>query len=160
MIIVSTFENTLEAEQALGVLEKLGVDACDILVVPMRLYFEDTSRLALRADDIHAKAFEVGMAAATALGVIGASMGFVWTWGPILWGIIYAVVGFFIGFLGVHLYRVLRGEQTIARSPRRPKPELVVIIQCDERQSPEIRTILWQYRAISVGDTKVSDASI
>jgi hypothetical protein len=153
MLIVSTFEHSLEVEQALAVLEKTGIDRDSILVVPMDPYHEDPNKLTLRAVDIQARAFEVGMAVATASCVIGSSVGFILHWGPIAWGLISAVVGFAIGFGAVCWAKMLRGERAIACSPRRPVPEIAVIIQCCETKSAAVHDVLWQYRAISVGES-------
>jgi hypothetical protein len=159
MLIVSTFEHTLQLEQALAVLEKIGVDKESILVVPMDQYDKNPYQLAIRAEDIKVRGFEVGTAFATGLGVIGASVGFQLKWGPIAWGLIYAFIGLFIGFGAVILNRIRKGERPIARSPRRPQPEIVVIIHCREAKSAEVRNILWQYRAISVGDASEPGSS-
>ncbi|RAP74222.1 hypothetical protein [Paenibacillus montanisoli] len=152
MLIVSTFEHTLQLEQALAVLEKKGINKESILVIPMDLYDKNPHELLIRAEDIRVRGFEIGTALATALGVIGASVGFKLKWGPIAWGLIYAFIGMLIGFGAVCLVRMWKGERPIARSPRRPLPEVTVIVHCGEGQSDEIRNIFWQYRAISVGD--------
>ncbi|WP_426451568.1 hypothetical protein ACP26L_05665 [Paenibacillus sp. S-38] len=152
MLLVSTFEYSLELEEALAVVEKMGVEKSDILSIPMKLYAPDPRQLTFRSEERNARAFEVGMALATAFGVVGASVGFVFTLGPILWGLFYAIVGFGIGFGGVAF--LSHKKQKTARSPGRPKPEVVVIIQCRQTQSEEIQKVLWEYRAISVGETK------
>jgi hypothetical protein len=152
MLIISTFEQTLQVEQALAVLEKTGINQASILVIPMDQYDENPNKLIVRAEDIKARGFEVGMAVATGFSVIGASIGFKLKWGPIVWGLAFAVIGLVIGFGAVCLHRIWRGERAIIRSPRRPLPEIAVIVQCCEAKSAEVRHILWQYRAISVGD--------
>lgn len=153
MLIVSTFEQTLQVEQALSVLERSGIDRKSILVVPLDPYKKNPNHLEIRGEDIKAKGLEVGMVVATALSVIGASIGFKLKWGPIVWGLAYAFIGLFIGIGAVWIYRISKGERTFTRSPKRPFPEIAVIVQCAEAMSTEVRQILWQYRAISVGDT-------
>ncbi|MFB9326641.1 hypothetical protein ACFFSY_12020 [Paenibacillus aurantiacus] len=152
MLIISTFEHTLQLEQALAVLEKRGIHKESILVVPMDQYDQSPHRLTIRAEDIKVRGFEIGMAAATAFGVIGASIGFQLQWGPIVWGLLYALIGLLLGFGAVYLHRVWKGERPISRTPRRPQPEVAVIVYCSEAYSDVVRDVLWQYRAISVGD--------
>lgn len=152
MLIISTFEHTLQLEQALAVLEQRGIDKEGILVVPMDQYDQSPNQLTIRAEDIKVRGFELGMAAATAFGVIGASIGFQLNWGPIAWGLIYAVIGLFLGFAAVYLHRIWKGGRPVSRTPRRPQPEVAVIVYCSEAYSDVVRDVLWQYRAISVGD--------
>ncbi|WP_308636930.1 hypothetical protein [Paenibacillus silvisoli] len=118
----------------------------------MDQYNKNPHQLQIRAEDIKVRGFEIGTAFATGLGVIGASVGFKLTWGPIAWGMIFAFIGLFIGFGAVCLNRLRKGERPITRSPRRPQPEIVVIVYCSEEKSAEVRNIFWAYRAISVGD--------
>ncbi|TVY10995.1 hypothetical protein [Paenibacillus cremeus] len=155
MLLVSTFEQTLELEEALAVLEKMGVEHSEILVIPMKLYPLDPRQIIFKSEERNSRAFEVGMALATAFGVIGASVGFVFKLGPIIWGLLYAILGFGIGFGGVVF--VKRNKQKTARSPGNPKPEVVAIIQCRQTQSEEIQKVLWQYKAISVGETRTGE---
>ena len=92
------------------------------------------------------------MALATAFSVIGASIGFKLSWGPIYWGLIGAVVGFVVG-LAIRLFiemvlkkrkRVLKGKHS----------EIIVIIDCEESQAETIESILWDNFAIGVAKVK------
>ncbi|WP_127531115.1 hypothetical protein [Paenibacillus kobensis] len=151
MLIVSTFEHTLQLELALAELEQIGISKESLLVVAMDPFDKTTTSPAHQAEDLKVRGFEVGMAVATGVGVIGASIGFQFQWGPIVWGLIYALAGFLIGYGAVWLIRVRKGGRPATRSPRRPQPELAVIVHCSESRSEEVRHILWHYRAISVG---------
>ncbi len=152
MLIISTFEQTLELEQALGVLEKFGIHRDNILVVPMNQFRNDPKKLVVRATDIEIRTSDLGMALATAAGVIGASVGFRLKWGPIAWGLISVVVGFVVGFGVMFLLKKWKGQRAITRFPRKPIPEITMIVQCEEAKSTEVHDVLWQYKAISVGD--------
>ncbi len=54
------------------------------------------------------------MALATAFSVIGASIGFKLSWGPIYWGIISAFIGFILG-LGIKLSSLNKSSQNISK---------------------------------------------
>ncbi|MGC5325794.1 hypothetical protein ACPW7N_09990, partial [Brevibacillus sp. SYSU BS000544] len=82
MIMIGIFEQSIELEQALAVLEKDFVSRNQIMLVfldnkPMSPFDEFKN---LR--DVVSNSFEVGMACATGCAVIGACVGFILTWGP------------------------------------------------------------------------------
>ncbi|CAG7641868.1 hypothetical protein PAECIP111802_02788 [Paenibacillus allorhizosphaerae] len=149
MLIIGTFEHSIEVEEALSVLEKSGVPRKSIMTVVM----DKSSRLsdvtATRYPHKKTLAFEIGMATATAFSVIGISFGFVLKWGPILWGIISALLGF---TLGTGITRWIQRHYLRNENPGKgPLPELVVIIRCTEASFHELRLVLLQYRVLSIG---------
>jgi hypothetical protein len=103
-----------------------------------------------RTSEIHSKAFEVGMASATGSAVIGASIGFVLAWGPIIWGLICVIIGFTIGYC---VYYFLKKEKVHTHRIKK-EAEILVIIQCTEILAHPIREILWKYQALTVGKTE------
>jgi hypothetical protein len=134
MILVGTFEQSIELEQALAVLEKNFIKREQIIVV-----FMDESpsfyQMNGRTRNILSNAFEIGVATATGFAAIGASVGFVLTWGPIIWGLIAALVGFAIGF---GLYYFTKKNKAHLNLPKK-MPEVTVIIQCEENQFTPLR---------------------
>ncbi|ADU28808.1 hypothetical protein [Evansella cellulosilytica] len=146
MIIVGTFEQSIELEQTISVLEKRVVAREKILVVFMDqkpLINEFTGR----TRNIHSNAFEVGMATGTGTAVIGASIGFVLKWGPIIWGLITVVIGFILGYV---IYFLLKRKFYQTRRILKI-PEATVIIDCEEHQEKLIKDILWKGQALTVG---------
>ncbi|MDR6121337.1 hypothetical protein QFZ87_000934 [Bacillus sp. SLBN-46] len=152
MQVFSTFETTGYLELAISTLEKKGIKRESIYVVPLDNRTEDRRLF----DSIHRSdgttLIDIGMALATAFSVIGASIGFKLSWGPIYWGLIGAVVGFVVG-LAIRLFiemvlkkrkRVLKGKHS----------EIIVIIDCEESQSETIESILWNNFAIGVAQVK------
>ena len=83
---------------AISTLEKNGVTNENIFAVPLDNRTEQRKVF----DTIHRSdgisLIDIGMALATAFSVIGASIGFRLDWGPIYWGLIYACIGFILGF--------------------------------------------------------------
>ncbi|KOP71703.1 hypothetical protein ACFFHH_14625 [Cytobacillus solani] len=146
MIIIGMFEQSIELEQALTVLENSSISRDQILVV----FMDDKPspiQISGRTQNIHSNAFEIGMASATGCAVIGASVGFTLYLGPIICGLLGALIGFTIGYA---LYYF--PNKSKAQSKKTKKiPEVAVIIQCAKSQLSFIEDILWKYQAITVG---------
>ncbi|MFH5187054.1 hypothetical protein ACHHV8_33210 [Paenibacillus sp. TAB 01] len=96
------------------------------------------------------------MASGTAMSVVGISCGFRLAEGPIIWGIVSAVAGFFIGG-GITQWIVQKSLLPVVRKTK-TVPELTLIVRCPEERYPELRQVLWQYRALSVGHADESNA--
>ncbi|WP_078410900.1 hypothetical protein [Priestia abyssalis] len=147
MLIIGTFEHSIELEQALAILEHSGISRDHILVSFMDSEPTSPSHLMSKSHDVRSKGFEVGISFATGSAVIGASVGFILTWGPIIWGLIASFIGFGIGF-GLY-YIIKKGNR---RSHFAKKlPEVTIVIQCTEDHSNHIKEIMWNYRALTVG---------
>jgi hypothetical protein len=140
MLIIGIFEQSIEMEQALAEIENSSIPKEHILVTFMD---NDPKKNNFREHSPHA--FEIGISIATGCAVIGASSGFVLKWGPIIWGLIGALIGFTIGVIA---YYFIKKARTKKKSTNR---EVTILIQCTKEQSPQIRNILWNYQALSVG---------
>lgn len=145
MNIIGAFEQTIELEQALLVLEN-HVAREQILVVFMD---DEPSQIELtgRTRDIRSNAFEFGMATGTGTSVIGISAGFALAGGPIIWGLLSGIVGFSIGF---GLYYFPRKKKARSGLPKK-MPEATVIVRCTEYQSDSIKEVLWKHSALTIG---------
>ena len=86
------------------------------------------------------------MACATASSVVGTSVGFILKWGPIFWGLLFALIGFTIGF-GIYL---LVKKGTYRNLPNK-LPEITVIVQCEEEKSIIVIENMWKHRVLMVG---------
>lgn len=137
---------------AISTLEKKGIQKENIFAVSLDNRAEDRKIF----DTLHrsdgTSLIDIGMGLATALSVIGASIGFKLVWGPIYWGLIGAFVGFVIGF-AIRLFielvvkknkRVLKGKHS----------EIILIIDCEETQAELIEDVLWSHFAIGVAKIK------
>lgn len=151
MLVIGTFEHSIELEQALAILEHSGISRDHILVAFMDSEPVAPFHLMRKRHDVRSKGFEVGISFATASAVIGASVGFVLTWGPIIWGLIASLIGFGVGF---SLYFITKKGDSRSRSPKK-LPQVTIIIQCAEGQSNYIKEIMWNYRALTVGQVLV-----
>jgi hypothetical protein len=149
MMVISTFEHSIEVEEALAVLEKMDIDRDFIMTVIMDIHGEHSHKKVTRHPTKKTLAFEVGMAIATALSVLGVSYGFTLVLGPIIWGLFTAIIGFIGGYGGTRIVQSQYFHQVIRKKER--LPEVIVIIRCSEIRFDEVRQVLWQYRALSVG---------
>lgn len=99
-----------------------------------------------KSRDRYYKAFEVGMAGATACSVIGMSIGFVLKLGPVFWGLVFAFFAFWIGFI-VYLHF----NKDNSRHLPKKLPEITVIVQTSKEKSETVMETFWMYRALVVG---------
>lgn len=97
--VISSFEHSTFLELAIVKLQQSGIKKEEIVAVPLdtpsekpRLF--DTIR---RADGY--SLFDLAAVLGTVFSVLGASFGFEWKWGPIIWGLIGLAIGAFIGFV-------------------------------------------------------------
>ncbi|MCM3630585.1 hypothetical protein M3194_24960 [Paenibacillus glycanilyticus] len=151
MIIIGTFPHSIELEYALTKLESIGISRERLLVVCMEHVPREFQTDHQKRESSHSKGVEIGMACATALSVIGTSLGFIWTWGPIICGIIAAFIGFCLGF-GIHAAFSKKTRQL-----PKPKADVSVIVQCHAGQAGEVQRVMWANSAFTVGLARVSD---
>ncbi|MEW9677535.1 hypothetical protein ABRT01_15340 [Lentibacillus sp. L22] len=107
MQLFSTFDSNIYVELALKQMEQRGVTQENIFAVPLNNRIEK-SRL---FDSIHradgVSLVDIGISLATGFSVIGVSVGLRLAWGPIIWGLISAIIGFVLGFvIKLILYRL------------------------------------------------------
>jgi hypothetical protein len=95
---------------------------------------------------------DIGMALATAFAVIGASVGFILSWGPIYWSLIGAFIGFVLG-LTIRLYieKVVKKKKRVLKGKH---SEVILIIDCEETQAELVESILWNHFALGVAKVK------
>lgn len=152
MQLFSTFECNLYIEMTISTLEKKGIKKEYIYAVPLDNRTEERKVF----DTIHrsdgTSLIDIGVALATAFSVIGASIGFILSWGPIYWGLIGAFVGFFLGFtIRLFTEKVLKNKQRLLRGKY---SEIILIIECEETQAEFVENILWDHYAIGVAKVK------
>jgi hypothetical protein len=152
MQVFSTFENTGFLEIAISILEKSGIPKGNIFAVPLDNRTDERSL----NDTIHhsdgISLMDLGAALATAFAVIGASIGFMLAWGPIYWGIIGASIGLLLGMgIKIFIYKVVKKGK---RHSRGKQAEVILIIECDEKEAGMVQNILWKQYALGVAKVK------
>lgn len=146
--LFSTFECNQYVEMAISTLEKHGILKENIFAVPLDNRTEDRKFF----DTIHRSDgisfIDIGIAMATAFSVIGASIGFKLTWGPIYWGLISAFIGFILGF-AIRLFTelILKKRKRVQKGRH---SEIILIIDCEEAKAVLVENILWEHSALGV----------
>lgn len=148
MLIMATFDYSMELEQALLILEREGIERRGIMVVPLDPQTEHRSSLTEPPVSWTQRSFEAGIAVGTACSVLGISHGFIRAWGPLIWGLIMAFCGFGLGF-GV--YALLYFKLWRRRRESGKHPEAAVIVRGGPDNEKWIREILWSHNALSIG---------
>jgi hypothetical protein len=147
MYIVSTFELQDSLELAVNELLSIGLQESDLLAVPLDKRAEE-SRLfdsLHRADGV--STFDGAAIFGTICMVLGSIYGFIWEWGPILWGLIGAFAGGLIGFLFDFFYT--RNKRRRNRSSAITN-EVVLMVKCPQDSADRVCQILWKHHAIGL----------
>lgn len=152
MQIFATLENNIYIEMAIATLEKNGIPKASIYAVPLDNRKEERKLF----DSLHSSdgtsLIDIGVALATAFSVIGASIGFALTWGPIYWGLITALIGFALG-VAIRLFteKVFKKQKRLLKGKN---PEVILIIDCEHTMAELVENILWEHFALGVAKVK------
>lgn len=153
MYVVASFDYSSYLDLAITTLEENGIFKDNILAVPLDKRQEQRKIM----DTIHysdgVSLADLAAALATAFAVFGSSFGFIWTWGPIIWGLIGAAVGAIVGFIIDWLFTRKRARREIKKEK---STEVFLVIQCEgERQAEMAKQTVWDHFALSVA--KIGD---
>jgi len=148
MYLVAAFEHSLYLEVAISDLLQNGVAKEKILAVPLRQKALDS----IFSNNINCPAgtslIDSAAVTGTALMVLGVIYGFVWKWGPIIWGLIGLLAGAALGaFLALVMSRTRRG----IKRPKGVGAEVFLMINCNANQLEASEQILWNNQALGVG---------
>lgn len=106
-----------------------------------------------RADGI--SLFDGTAACGTLFLVLGSIFGYIWTWGPIIWGLIGLITGSALGyildrFFSRAIYPKNNQENVAANKQNGRISEVVLIIECTQEDAKMVEGILWENSAIGV----------
>lgn len=153
MYIIATFNHSLQLEIAITQLEEHGMAKDSILAVPLQ-----RQRYAFHVfDSIHSSDGVSLLGGALAFGtfsmVLGTIYGFLWYWGPIVWGLIFLFCGTSIWLTGAIVYMKNRQAKTIAKEMRSGSNcgDVVLLIRCDRPQFAFVKEILTSSMAQAIG---------
>ncbi|CAG7609040.1 hypothetical protein PAESOLCIP111_01126 [Paenibacillus solanacearum] len=152
MQIFATFEYSTLLEIAITELEEKGITA--VYAVPLDLRKKEPRLL----DNIHRadglSFIDKGMIFAFMLATIGASKGFVWEGGPIIWGIVGAIIGFLIGVALSWIIYLLKRNKKQLQLKKGKKGEVILIVTCEDNLASVVEDILWDHKAIGLARTR------
>ncbi|MDF0728151.1 hypothetical protein PY093_15905 [Cytobacillus sp. S13-E01] len=145
MLVIATFENSLFIELAISALEQKGIPKEKIFAAPLDKRTEPRQLF----DTIHRadgfSLFDLGAILGTCLMLLGSIYGYVLKWGPIIWGIIGAVVGITLGIL-IKVWLVKKQNP----GSKKISSEIVLMIRCEEYQWDTVEKILWENTALGM----------
>lgn len=146
MYVVSTHEHTIFLEMAMTVLEQRGIAKQQIMAIPLerKMQYMAVFDTMHQADGI--SNLDGAAVLGTILMVLGTIYGFIWAWGPIIWGLIGLLVG---GAVGV-VIKVMLNKRHRTQSELGKATEVVLLINCAEHQAEMVEDILWTNKALGV----------
>lgn len=148
MYITASFDHSIKLEVAISELEQKGITSANICAIPMNspqkhMKMFDTIH---RADGM--SMFDLPTVFGTIAMLFGVMWGFMWTWGPIIWGLLGLFGGGAIGFAFKYLYYRLYAQN----QPKAGKvTEVVLIVACQENNAEMVEQVLAGHLALSIG---------
>jgi hypothetical protein len=146
--ITASFDHSIKLEIAISELEQKGITSDNICAIPMsspqkKIKMFDTIH---RADGM--SLFDLPTVFGTILMLFGVMWGFMWTWGPIIWGLLGFFGGGAVGFVFKYLYYRLYAQ----KQPKAGKEtEVVLIVACQKKDAEMVEQVLAGHLALSIG---------
>jgi hypothetical protein len=144
MHVIASFEHSLHLELAVTDLEQKGIEQSKICAIPLNTMRKERQLF----DNIHRSdgesMFDVPTILGTVFMVFGVLWGFMWKWGPIIWGLFGLFIGFAVGFAWKY-FLYIRNKGNIIKAK---VTEVVVIVDC---KLDEVETVLFNHLAIGIG---------
>jgi TM2 domain-containing membrane protein YozV len=147
VLITATFDHSQFVELAITELEEKGISKEKILAIPLVQEHKNFAILDTihRADGV--SIFDTASVFATTGMTLGVIYGLIWTWGPIIWGLIGLFGGSAVGFVLDYLLT----KRKISTERKAKESELVLIVSCEQEQSDLVEKILRNNTAFGVG---------
>lgn len=157
MYVYASFDYSAYLELAITDLEKRGIAREHILAVPLDKRVEERMIMDTihRADGI--SLFDGAAVMGAIFMELGVIYGFVWEWGPIIWGLIGLFGGAALGFLLDYFYSQIRGKKKATKTRNQKKAggnnntEVVLTVYCKNSQYEMVEKVLWDNMAFGVG---------
>lgn len=146
--ILSVFDHSLFAEMILRSLMDSGIEKNHIIIFSLRQRPHETLSLDTLNHPDDTSLFDLGAIFATIFGVIGASIGFRLTWGPIIWGLIASAGGFLSGLAINYLFT--NKQSRLLGNPSSNSPGVILIVQCRCDQQRTVEQLLWKNHTLGL----------
>lgn len=153
--MAASFEHSLFLELAISELEQKGIARESIYAFPLKLRVKEKKLFDSinRADGL--SLFDGMAACGTFFLILGAIFGYLWTWGPIIWGLIGLSFGSALGYILDRFFtRAIhpKSQQVSGAVNKQGNriSEVVLIIQCHQDEAKMVEGILWENSAIGV----------
>lgn len=148
MYITASFTHSIKIELAISELEQKGITSDHICAIPMNSPMKNMKMFDTihRADGM--SLFDLPTVFGTIAMLFGVMWGFMWTWGPIIWGLLGLFGGGAIGFAFKYLYYRLYAQ----KQPKAGKvTEVVLIVACQKNDAEMVEQVLAGHLAFSIG---------
>ncbi|MCL7748364.1 hypothetical protein [Halalkalibacter alkaliphilus] len=146
MNVIASFSYSMYVELAIKELKQNDINDDSIFVIPLTETKQKKNIDIIRGgEDINL--FEASVATATAFSVLGTIYGFIWTGGPVIWGLIGLFSGAILGFIIDYLIK----KQKIKRKHKKGNGgEIMVIIHCSQEKVQMVKNILFDHFTLGV----------
>lgn len=148
MYVTASFEHSIKLELAISELEQKGICPKQICAIPMNspqknMKLFDTIH---RADGL--SMFDLPTIFGTIAMLFGVMWGFMWTWGPIIWGLLGLIAGGTLGFACKYLFYRMNEK-------KKPKAgivtEVMLLVGCQKSEAEMVERVLAGHLALSIG---------
>jgi hypothetical protein len=148
MYITASFEHSMKLELAISELEQKGIGSGNICAIPMNAPQKDMRLFDTihRADGM--SMFDLSTILGTIFMLFGTMWGFMWTWGPIIWGLIGLFLGGGLGFVFKYIYYKMYAQK---QSKPGKTTEVVVLVSCQRSEAEMVERVLAGHLALRVG---------
>ncbi|MDF2876034.1 MAG: hypothetical protein K0R22_2717 [Sporomusa sp.] len=147
MHVVASFEHSLHLELAVTDLEQKGIEQSRICAIPLSTMKKEVQLF----DNIHRSdgesMFDVPSILGTILMVLGVLWGFMWKWGPIIWGLIGLLFGLAVGF-AFKYFLYIRNSKNIIKGK---VTEVFVVVDCKPDEVKVVKDVFYRHSAIGIG---------
>ncbi|WP_117149145.1 MULTISPECIES: hypothetical protein [Paraliobacillus] len=140
--LIATFEHSPFVEMAIHDMETIGVPSKDIVALPLENVESDTYII----DSLHRvdgrSVLDGAMVSGTIFMLLGTIYGFIWYWGPVIWGLLGLIAGFFIGLIIELALQKNKVKLTASR-----KNEVFMQVTCNTTMKEQLIKVLKSRKA-------------
>lgn len=147
--LIVSFEYSWALELAISDLIQYGIHKDNIKAIPLirKNACQDRSIQTLM-NTSKFSGFDLFLLFGNIFSVAFCCFGFIWKWGPIIWGLI----GFFSGGLLGTIISVIKNIRYKSQSNQKNPTEVFVMIQCPEEAKKVVQETLWNHQAIGMAE--------
>ncbi len=151
MYIIATYHHSLDLELAVARLEEQGLGKDKIMAVPLKRQKAPVRILDSMNDTDGVSLIGGSLAFGTATMVLATIYGFVWYWGPIIWGLIGLFGGTGLWLVGSIIMIQKKRVKNPATTSNADYGDIVLIIRCEQSQAQPVKNILADNKALAIG---------
>lgn len=146
MHVVASFEHSAFLELAITDLLQKGIETNRICAIPLSKMAKERRLF----DTLHQadgqSMFDLPTILATIFMTFGVMWGFMWEWGPIIWGLLSFIGGIVLGLIIKYLLYKKDLQNNFHYNT-----EVVLIIHCKPNEVEIVETVLFNHLAIGIG---------